>query len=72
MSAELTWFKSSYSGDEGGNCHPDEHQPGVTGVHQRAEHHRRDDATEVEAGGDEAEHLAERTLRRGRAHDHVA
>ena len=41
-------------------------------VHQRAEDQRRHDAGDVEAGGDEAEHLAVGAGRRHLAHDHVA
>ncbi len=35
-------------------------------------HHRHDDAADIEAVGDEAEHLAERTGRGDVAHQHVA
>ena len=41
-------------------------------IQELREDQRRDDPADVEPGGHEAEHLAERALRRHRAHDHVA
>src|SRR5262245_59575067 len=52
--------------------HEEEHLAYIAAVEELTEDDRRDDASDVEAARDEAEHAAIGAGRRHRAHDHVA